>query len=258
MGADLRPGGHRRYGCRLARGRARARSRSSELGVRAVGPQAGEARADDRALARQAVEQRSTSSTEGRPAREERRTSRPGRARRGRARRRRSRTSRRAAPIAVRRPCAGRSSAMNASSGGSRFARADERDVGRRRRRPTSISIRSGIPHWLPDGEVSGVFRSPCASSQTTASRSWRAASASTAPTWAQQQPPSTSGRVGELGGERERSARRACPRSTTAASGYGSCEPRPPRHRLAARRPRRAARARARRANVRPQAWHS
>ena len=34
---------------------------------------------------------------------------------------------------------------------------------------PRSISIRSGIPHSLPDGDVSGVLRSPCASSQSTA-----------------------------------------------------------------------------------------
>ena len=32
--------------------------------------------------------------------------------------------------------------------------------------------IRSGIPHALPDGELSGVFRSPWASIQTIAMRS--------------------------------------------------------------------------------------
>ena len=28
------------------------------------------------------------------------------------------------------------------------------------------MAIRNGIPQALPDGDVSGVFRSPCASSQ--------------------------------------------------------------------------------------------
>ena len=61
------------------------------------------------------------------------------------------------------------------------------------------------MPHSFPDGEVSGVFRSPWASIQMTPSRSWREASPSTAPMCEQQQPPRTSGRCGQVGGDRER-----------------------------------------------------
>jgi hypothetical protein len=35
------------------------------------------------------------------------------------------------------------------------------------------------MPHSFPDGELAGVFRSPCASSQTTPRRPWRDASPS-------------------------------------------------------------------------------
>src|SRR4030095_9576107 len=85
-----------------------------------------------------------------------------------------------------------------------------------------SMSTRSGIPHGFPLGEDSGVLRSPCASNQTTPSLPTRVASASTAPTCAQQQPPMTSGRSG-----REHASARDCSvsvsSSTTPASGYGS-----------------------------------
>ena len=57
--------------------------------------------------------------------------------------------------------------------------------------------MRSGIPHAFPDGELAGVFRSPCASIQTTARHSSPAESASIAPTCEQQQPPRTIGRSG-------------------------------------------------------------
>ena len=46
--------------------------------------------------------------------------------------------------------------------------RTDERRV-LCRDTPPSSSMRNGIPHRFPDGDVSGVFRSPCASIQTTA-----------------------------------------------------------------------------------------
>ena len=132
----------------------------------------------------------------------------------------------------VRRPPA----AMNSSSGGSRL-RAPTSATSSGSTAPASISIRSGIPHALPDGEDSGVFRSPCASSQTTARRSWRAASPSTAPTCAQQQPPSTSGRSGSS----PASASVCSPSvssSTTAASGIGERQRGRLRHRLAAAAP--------------------
>jgi hypothetical protein len=81
------------------------------------------------------------------------------------------------------------------------------------------MSIRSGIPHGLPLGEDSGVFKSPCASNQMTPSRPTRVASASTAPMCAQQQPPMISGRSGS-----EQAIARVCSvsvsSSTTPASG--------------------------------------
>ena len=46
--------------------------------------------------------------------------------------------------------------------------RADERGV-LGRTNPASRIMRNGMPHRFPDGDVSGVFRSPCASIQTTA-----------------------------------------------------------------------------------------
>src|SRR5436190_2747516 len=110
---------------------------------------------------------------------------------------------------------------MNSSSGGSRF-RAPTSATSEGSTAPESSSIRSGIPHWFPDGELSGVFRSPWASSQTRAIRPWRAASPSTAPTCEQQSPPSTSGRSG-----RPAASARFCSSSvsasTIAASGKGS-----------------------------------
>ena len=60
--------------------------------------------------------------------------------------------------------------AMNAASGGSRL-RAPSRVTSAAWTSPASISIRSGIPQAFPDGDVSGVFRSPWASIQTTAMR---------------------------------------------------------------------------------------
>jgi len=55
--------------------------------------------------------------------------------------------------------------AMNSSSGGSR-SRAPTRATSLTATAPSSISVRSGMPHGLPDGELSGVFRSPWASSR--------------------------------------------------------------------------------------------
>ena len=66
------------------------------------------------------------------------------------------------------RPCGARSRAMNASSGGSRLRAPTSATSSRRRPRRRRSAMRSGMPHSLPDGELSGVFRSPCASSQTT------------------------------------------------------------------------------------------
>src|SRR5204862_256803 len=63
---------------------------------------------------------------------------------------------------------------MNSSSGGSRL-RAPTRTTSAESIAPESSSIRSGMPHWLPEGELSGVFRSPCASSHTTDRCPWRA-----------------------------------------------------------------------------------
>ena len=97
-------------------------------------------------------------------------------------------------------------------------ARVDELDLGRvevarpdrarrasRRRRPSSSSMRSGIPHALPDGDVAGVFRSPCASIHTTARHSSPArerldrANVGAAATTEHDRP------VGQLGGEQQR-----------------------------------------------------
>ena len=107
---------------------------------------------------------------------------------------------------------------MNVSSGGSRF-RAPISATFPGFTIPESTIIRSGMPQAFPDGDVAGVFRSPCASSQTSASWSWRAESPSSAPTCAEQQPPSTSGRSGNSAAiARFWSARESS--STTAASG--------------------------------------
>ena len=121
---------------------------------------------------------------------------------------------------------------------------------------PSSIAIRSGIPQRFPLGDVSGVFRSPWASSQITARRSWRAARPRIAPTWAQQQPPTTSGRAGM-----PVASAAVCASSdssaTTSASGYGSrmdaasaiASPPTPHARGTRTRPA---------AYVAPQLWHS
>ncbi len=58
--------------------------------------------------------------------------------------------------------------AMNSTSGGSRF-RAPTSAASSAATTPLSRIIRNGIPQRFPDGEVSGVFRSPWASIQTTA-----------------------------------------------------------------------------------------
>ena len=73
--------------------------------------------------------------------------------------------------------------------------------------------IRRGMPHSFPDGDVSGVFRSPCASIQTIASRSWRVASPSTAPMCEQQHPPRIERSLRQPRSEHETPGRRACPR---------------------------------------------
>ena len=110
---------------------------------------------------------------------------------------------------------------MKSSSGGSRL-RAPSSVTSDAATSPASISIRSGIPHSLPDGELSGVFRSPCASIQTTATRPCRRASSRTAPTWEQQHPPRMSGRDGSA-----RPVASICASSVSssivAASGQGS-----------------------------------
>ena len=127
--------------------------------------------------------------------------------------------------------------AMNSTSGGSRL-RAPTSATCSGSTAPASIAIRSGIPHALPDGDVSGVFRSPCASIQTTARHSSPAESDSIAPTWEQQQPPSTTGRSGS-----SEASSSVCSASESASmtpvSGYGSAQPRRRRHRLAAGAPR-------------------
>ena len=53
--------------------------------------------------------------------------------------------------------------AMNSTSGGSRL-RAPTSATSCGCTSPASIAIRNGMPHSLPDGELSGVLRSPCAS----------------------------------------------------------------------------------------------
>ena len=110
---------------------------------------------------------------------------------------------------------------MNSTSGWSRL-RAPTSATSAGSTVPESSSIRRGIPHVFPLGEVSGVFRSPCASNQTTARRPWRVASPSTAPTCEQQHPPRTSGRSGRPAA-RARFCSVSESSSTTAASGYGS-----------------------------------
>ena len=54
---------------------------------------------------------------------------------------------------------------MNSSSGGSRL-RAPQKTTSAAEIVPRSTSMRSGIPHSLPEGDVAEVLRSPCASSQ--------------------------------------------------------------------------------------------
>ena len=81
-------------------------------------------------------------------------------------------------------------------SGGSRF-RAPTSATSCGCTEPSSIAMRSGMPHAFPEGEVSGVLRSPWLSSQTTASLPARRAKPRIAPTCEQQHPPSTSGRSG-------------------------------------------------------------
>jgi hypothetical protein len=60
---------------------------------------------------------------------------------------------------------------MKTSSGGSRL-RAPMSATFSGSTVPESTTIRSGMPQTFPDGDVSGVFRSPWASSQTSAIRS--------------------------------------------------------------------------------------
>ena len=144
---------------------------------------------------------------------------------------------------------------MNSTSGGSRL-RAPQRTTSSAPTIPWSMIIRSGIPHSLPDGEVSGVLRSPCASSQITPSRSNRAARPSTAPMWEQQHPPRTSGTSG-----RSDATASVCiasvSSSTTATSGKSSGSAAastigsPPAPHARGTRTSPAAK-------VRPQEWHS
>ena len=139
-------------------------------------------------------------------------------------------------------PC----SATYSCSGGSR-SRAPTSATSSVRTLPSSIAMRSGMPHAFPDGDVSGVLRSPCASSQTTASRSCRAASPRIAPTCEQQQPPSTSGRARQAARRSPSTAPRACPARRPAPPGTRArCSPRRPSPRR--RCPRHAGRGRARR----------
>ena len=73
---------------------------------------------------------------------------------------------------------------MNAASGGSRL-RAPTSATSCGCTEPSSIAMRSGMPHAFPEGEVSGVLRSPWLSSQTTASLPARRANPRIAPTCA-------------------------------------------------------------------------
>ena len=145
------------------------------------------------------------------------------------------------APARASRRCPSRPGTRPLAGRGSVRRRAQRPRDGRRRRRAASAAA---SPTGSPDGEVSGVLRSPWASSQTTASRPPRVASPRTAPTCAQQQPPRTNGRSGS-----EASIAAVCSssesRSTTPVSGYGSSRDAPLLHRVAARRPRPSARAR-------------
>ena len=108
-----------------------------------------------------------------------------------------------------------------------------------RRRRGSTVSesmiMRSGMPHSLPLGEVAGVFRSPCASNQTTAAARGAPRAPSTAPMWEQQQPPRTSGRSGSAAASaRVWRAQRVLARRPR-PPGYGSGSMRRGLHRLAA-----------------------
>ena len=151
----------------------------------------------------------------------------------------------------VRRPI----EAMNSRSGGSRL-RAPSRIASCGSTAPESRITRNGVAQRFPEGELSAVFRSPCASIQTSAIRPLRAASASTAPMCEQQQPPSTSGRSG-----RSIATASVCSSSvsssTTAASGNGSGRraasaiDSPPSPQACGTRTSPAP-------NSRPQAWHS
>ena len=148
-------------------------------------------------------------------------------------------------------PC----SATYACSGGSR-SRAPTSATSAGATDPSSSARRSGIPHAFPEGEVSGVLRSPCASSQTTARRPCRAARPRIAPRCAQQQPPRTSGRCGSPAAITAACA--STPSSaTTSASGYrtGIAAARamvsPPAPQARGTRTRPAA-------NAAPQLWHS
>ena len=137
-------------------------------------------------------------------------------------------------------PCA----ATYSCSGGSR-SRAPTSATSPARTLPSSIAIRRGIPHSLPDGDVSGVLRSPWASSQTTPIRPCRARGrgsrrrASSSSRRARAAAPAGRRRV-LRSARRASRARRRAPRGT----GARSTRRRPsPRH----RRPTRAGRARAR-----------
>ena len=92
---------------------------------------------------------------------------------------------------------------MNSCSGGSRL-RAPSRAASSTAASPPSRMHPKRHPPQVARGRASrGVFRSPWASSQTTATRPCRRASPATAPTWVQQQPPSTTGRSRQRVGER-------------------------------------------------------
>ena len=123
-------------------------------------------------------------------------------------------------------------------------------DRGRRRRRrpcPRSSSVRSGIPHSLPDGDVSGVLRSPCASSQSTPTRPCRGGQPLDgadvrAAAAAEHERPLRGGRR-----RRRASASRASPPRRRPPPDSRAAAP-PPRPSARRRRPRPAARGRGRR----------
>ena len=179
----------------------------------------------------------------------------PGRAHRSRKQRRRRRPRRERRPP---RPAHSRSpvAAMNSFSGGSRL-RAPTRTVSSGETVPESSSMRSGMPHGFPLGDVSGVFRSPCASNQTTPSRSVARREALDGADVRAAAAAEDDGRSGSEAAQSEVLLGERVLLDDRQPRGRARAKT-PLRPSLPRLRPTRAARAQARLGNARPHEWHS